>query len=90
MPQRNDEEIMQFPCEFTLKIFGYSGSTFETTALSIVRKHVPNLKDQALVIHPSATGKYSALSITFTAESREQLDNLYRALSSSPDIIMAI
>lgn len=84
------ETNMEFPCEFTLKLFGLADSQFETAALTIVKAHVHNLNDQALAIRSSANGKYESISITFTAESREQLDNLYRALSDSPEILMAL
>lgn len=90
MTDKPNETVMQFPCEFTLKLFGLTGPEFEVTALTIVRKHVPDLAEQALVIRPSSNGKYSSLSISFTAHSKEQLDNLYRELSASPQILMAL
>jgi len=35
-------------------------------------------------MRPSAKGTYLSLTVTVRATSREQLDNLYRALSSHP------
>jgi putative lipoic acid-binding regulatory protein len=35
-------------------------------------------------MRPSAKGNYLSLTVTIRATSREQLDNLYRALSSHP------
>ena len=90
MTTTTENELLQFPCEYTLKVFGINGAAFETAALSIVRAHIPTLNDQTLVINRSSNGKYASLSLTFTADSREQLDNLYRALSSSSDILMAL
>jgi len=86
----SSETLMQFPCEFTLKVVGYAGEQFEKTAITIVREHIPHLSDQALMIRESANGKYASLTIKFTAESRTQLDNLYQALSASSDILMAL
>jgi putative lipoic acid-binding regulatory protein len=35
-------------------------------------------------LRPSSTGKYLGVTITVRATSREQLDDLYRALTSHP------
>ena len=37
-------------------------------------------------LRPSSTGKYLGVTITVTATSREQLDDLYRALTSAPQV----
>ena len=53
-------------------------------------KYVPHLAENALQTRLSKNGKYLALSITVHVNSKEQLDDIYRELSSSPHIIMAL
>jgi putative lipoic acid-binding regulatory protein len=89
-PASPDESLLKFPCDFTLKVFGLRSDEFEANVLMIVHKHVPNLSGRALQTRPSQQGKYCALSITVHVESKEQLDNLYRELSSSPHVIMVL
>lgn len=85
-----NESLLTFPSDFTIKVFGMATDEFEGAALSIIHKHAPNLSGRALQSNVSENGKYKALSITVHIESREQLDNIYRDLSASPHILMAL
>lgn len=92
MVDNSDENpsLLTFPCEFTIKVFGLGTDEFEAAVLMIIHKHVPNLSDRAIQTRPSDKGKYRALSITVYVESKEQLDNIYRDLTSSPQVLMAL
>jgi len=83
-------EGLIFPCEFVIKVFGTTSNEFPDIVLDIMRKHVPKLSDTALQNRLSKDGKYSALSITFMAENREQLDAIYRELTRHPSILMVL
>lgn len=84
------ETLLTFPCDFTLKVFGEGTNEFEAEVLMLVHQHVKNVSDRAIASRPSENGKYRALSITVHVESKEQLDNLYKALSASPHVLMAL
>ena len=58
--------------------------------LDIVRRHVPDLPEDASRTRLSSGGKYLAVTVTFVAESREQLDALYRELSAHPRVVMLL
>lgn len=79
-----------FPCEFPIKVFGIRSDEFEINVLSIIRKHVPDLKENAIQNRSSKEGKYLALTITLFVESREQLDAIYQDLTKSPYVLMAL
>jgi hypothetical protein len=81
---------LSFPCEFVIKVFGLATDEFETQVLSLIRKHQPHLAENALRSRPSKDNKYLALTITLHAESREQLDAIYRDLSADPLVLMAL
>lgn len=81
---------MEFPCRFPLKIMGEQHETFATTIVEVVRMHAPDLVEQDVQIRASSTGRYSSLTITVNATSRDQLDNIYRALSSHPLVKFAL
>ena len=86
----NEELGMEFPCHFPLKVMGTNNDTFENDIVMIVRKHVPKLGEAAVSSKPSKTGKYLALTITFTADSKAQLDDLYREINAHPDVKMTL
>lgn len=79
----NNQEI-SFPAEFHLKVIGDACDEFEQTILMIVKKHVPDLKENALRQRSSNKGNYLALSFDFTATSQKQLDSLYDELRTAP------
>ncbi|MDX8397487.1 MAG: DUF493 domain-containing protein [Mariprofundaceae bacterium] len=85
-----EEPLLTFPCEFALKVMGVNSPGFAASMLLIARKHVPNLAEQAMRCKPSKNANYLAVTITIQAESREQLDQLYRELSAHPDVKMML
>ena len=90
MTTEQENQGLTFPCEFPIKIMGLTTDSFETELVMIVRKHVPNLGEGAVKSRPSKNGKYTSVTVTFTAQSREQLDNLYREVNSHPDVRMVL
>lgn len=84
------DTLLTFPCDFTIKLFGLANNEFEADALGIIHKHVSNAADREIQAKLSANGKYCALSVTIHLESKDQLDQIYRDLSSSPKILMAL
>lgn len=82
--------LLEFPCQFTLKIFGQAGIEFEGEVIKIVNEHVTKLGEGAIKTNASKKQKYTSMSITFTAESQQQLDSMYQALSASPHVVMAL
>ena len=84
------ETLLTFPCDFPIKIMGHATDEFEATVLGIIHKHVPSFSDSSFQSRPSNKGKYLALTITVHVTSKNQLDNIYRELSSSPQVLMAL
>lgn len=88
--ENSTQSALVFPCEFAVKVFGLANDEFEITALTIIRNHVSDLPENAIRSRASQDGKYLALTITFQAESREQLDAIYMELSKNPLVLMAL
>lgn len=83
-------EGLVFPCEFSIKIFGLASDEFQPIVLALIRKHLPDLPDSAVKKRASANEKYNALTVTVPVNNREQLDAIYRELTSSPHVLMAL
>ena len=84
------EEKMEFPCYFPIKVFGLHDSQFVTELSDLILKHFPELDTKNIVYRLSKNNKYLALSVTVYATSKEQLDTLYKELSSHPLVKMAL
>lgn len=83
-PPPKPETLLEFPCDFPLKIMGKMEEGFAQTILAVVQKHDPGFDGSRMEMRPSSKGNYLSLTCTIQATSKEQLDNLYRELSSHP------
>lgn len=84
------ESALEFPCQFPIKAMGRNSDAFETRVVTLVRKHCPDLGEGAVVCRDSSGGKYLSVTVTVTATSREQLDNIYLELTACEEVLMAL
>ena len=84
------EELMQFPCEFPLKVFGLNKPEFEQIMIDLISVHCPDSTRFQVKKNKSKKAKYQSLTITFTAQSRQQMDDIYQALSDSEHVVMSL
>ncbi len=85
-----DKKLLTFPCQFPIKVFGEQSDAFEETIYSIIHAHVPDLTEGAIKARPSKGGKYLAITVTIQAQSQDQLDAIYRDLTASELVVMAL
>lgn len=85
-----EESLFEFPCSLPIKVFGRNDASFRSAALGIVRSHYADVGDEAIGEQLSRRGSYLSLTITVQAESREEVDALYRELSASDEILMVL
>ncbi|MDB5762195.1 MAG: hypothetical protein JWQ21_1190 [Herminiimonas sp.] len=78
------ESLIEYPSDFPIKIMGAMQDAFAQTMVELIMLHDPTFHPDKMEMRPSAKGTYLALTATVRATSREQLDNLYRALTSHP------
>jgi putative lipoic acid-binding regulatory protein len=85
-----DESPLKFPTQFPIKIMGRTRDGFAQAVVAVVQKHAPDFDPSTLEMRASAAGNYLSVTATINATSREQLDNLYRDLSSHPMVAMVL
>lgn len=84
------EPLLRFPCQFPIKAMGKTDSEFEQRVLDLVRKHAPDTTAVQLKSRKSKAGRYTSVTITISATSREQLDAIYRDLTACKQVLMAL
>lgn len=89
IPEGRDTNF-EFPTEYPLKVAGKNLPTLEATVISIVSKHVEDFDATTVTVRESKGGKYLAVSVSFTARSKNQLDLIYTDLTSHPDVVWAL
>ena len=87
---KETESLLEFPCDFPIKVMGRSDSGFEAVALGVVRHHLPDFETDMMRSVVSRKGNYLSVTFTVRASSREQLDDLYRGLTACKDVLMVL
>ena len=86
----SEESPLKFPTEFPVKIMGRDTPDFHAVVEEILARHVAPLHTLPVTRQPSREGRFVSVTVTIHAQSREQLDALYRDLSSHELVLMAL
>ena len=90
MSSGEKQTLLEFPCRFPIKAIGSDKERFEDTVIAIVEAHTGKLADNDVRTAPSRNGNFVSVTVTITAESQAQLDDIYRALSAHDDILVSL
>lgn len=86
----DEDQLMDFPCDFALKVMGENSNNYPDYVLSVCQQHVEGVTASCMHTRPSSTGKYIAVTVQLVATSRKQLDDLYIELNSHEQTKMAL
>ncbi len=84
MAAGEQDTLLEFPCDFPLKIMGATREGFAQAIVELVLKHAPDFDAAKVEMRPSKAGNYLSLTCTIRATSKPQLDALYRELTGHP------
>ena len=83
-PASQPESLIEYPSLFPIKVMGIKVDGL-VHAITVIAEHFdPAFDASTIELRESKGGKYLGVTITVTATSREQLDELYRTLSTHP------
>lgn len=83
-PASRADSLIEYPSAFPIKVMGARADGFVHAITHLAREFDPSFDASTVELRESKGGNYLGVTITVTATSREQLDNLYRALTSHP------
>lgn len=76
--------LLEFPVDFPIKVMGRRTDEFAQTIAELVSARVPDFNPASIELRASSRGAWLSVTLTVRAQSREQLEMLYRELSSHP------
>jgi putative lipoic acid-binding regulatory protein len=85
-----EQSVLEFPCDFPIKMMGRDTSEFRRTARGLVENHAGVVSDSAVQVAVSRNGRFVSVTVTITAMSQQQLDAIYQDVSSHDDVLMAL
>ncbi len=84
------ESLLEFPCEFPIKIMGKNHHGFHQAVIEILKKHLSDFEETKISEVESKQKNYCSITVVVNATSQEHLDNIYIELSASEWVIMAL
>ena len=87
---RPTDSLIEYPCEFPLKVFGKQQAGLAQAVLEVINKHDPDFVAASMEMRASKNARYISLTCTIRATSREQLDAIYQELCGHPMVVMVL
>ena len=78
------ESLIEYPSQFPIKVMGLKVDGLVHAITMIAHEFDPTFDASTIELRESKGGKYLGITVTVTVTSREQLDELYRTLSTHP------
>ncbi len=78
------ESLIAYPSLFPIKVMGLKVEGLVQALTLVAHQFDPTFNASTIELRESKGGKYLGVTLTVTATSREQLDELYRTLSTHP------
>ena len=82
--QARKDSLIEYPSLFPIKVMGVKSEGYVHAITQIAHQFDPAFDASTIELRESKGGNYLGVTITVTATSREQLDELYRTLSTHP------
>ncbi len=79
-----DQSLIEYPSAFPIKVMGARADGFVEAVVMIARQFDAGFDPATVELRPSKAGNYLGITVTVTVTSRDQLDELYRTLSTHP------
>jgi uncharacterized protein len=71
-------------------VVGTNTNEFHAVVNAVIEKNLGGSREVRYQTRASSGGKYLSITATFQAESREQLDRIYRELNSNRLVLMTL
>jgi len=85
-----ESSLLQYPCDFPIKVLGNTRAGFAQAVLEIIQRHAPDFDGASMEMKTSKRGRYLSVTCVIRATSRDQLDDLYRELCDHPMVVMVL
>lgn len=89
-PAQDADRLIDFPCDFPIKVMGRNADGFANAIAAVVLKHAPDFDLSSMELRPSSGRNYLSCTCTIRARSRAQLDALYVELTAHPMVAVVL
>jgi putative lipoic acid-binding regulatory protein len=79
-----EPSLIEYPCRFPIKVMGANVDGYVQAMADVARCFDPDFDAGTIEQRPSKAGNYLGLTLSVYVTSREQLDEIYRTLTTHP------
>lgn len=84
------DTLLEFPCRFPIKAMVRAGEDAVAQVIAAVERHAGRLPQEAITLRASRNGNYTAVTVVIEADSKDQLDAIYRELTGLDVVEVAL
>lgn len=84
------EGLIEFPCHFPIKVMGLQVNDFEQTVFNLITQLTSQFDPSSSESRPSSSGKYLSITCQVWVTSQDELDEVYRTLSTHPMVSVVL
>jgi putative lipoic acid-binding regulatory protein len=84
------DTLLEFPCKFLIKAMGRNQASFQTLVENMILNHAEIYANQPVTTNISSSGNYLSVTVTIDAQSKDQLDCIYQALTDCEQVLVAL
>jgi len=81
---------LTFPCEYPVKAMGPHTDELTQSVWAIVSQHAPDTPSANCRTSQSRQGRFLSVTVTITAQSRDQLDAIYADLQAHSGVLATL
>jgi uncharacterized protein len=85
-----EQKLLDFPCDFPIKMMGREQPEFRDAAVALIERHTGKIHSDAIRTALSRNGNFLSITITIKARHQQQLDDIYSDLSAHEEILVAL
>ena len=85
-----EEKLLDFPCDFPIKMMGLEQPEFRDATVALIERHAGKIRSDAIRTALSRNGNFLSITITIKAQNQQQLDDIYSDLSEHEEILVAL
>ena len=90
MTAPKEEKLLDFPCDFPIKMMGREQPEFRDAAVAVIERHTGKIRSDAIRTALSRNGNFLSVTIMIKAQSQQQLDDIYSDLTEHEEILVAL
>ena len=81
---------IEFPCDYPIKILGDAAAGFTELAVSVVRKHAPDMDESQVTVKESSKGRFVSVTVVIRATGKPQIEKIYADLKVIESVKMVL